>query len=440
MPINNVAKKRGKSKIKISDKRQAAMDKIIDSYSEDLDVKMAVIQELIPLGLREICKELQKEVVQLAGKGHARGYENTRWGRQAGSVYLMEQKFPVIVPRVRNKAANREVQLQSYQKVRSPFADDGKTVLKLLHGLSTHKYHESSTLAAEAMGISASNLSKRFKQKTADTLKELQERSLAEYDIIAIFIDAKRYADDGVIVAMGVTMAGNKIILGTEHIHSENTLAIEQWLKNLIRRGLRYDQGILFIVDGSKGIARAIKNCFGEYALIQRCQWHKCENVVSYLNDAQKALCKSRMKTAYSKTTYKEAKAELEKLHKELVPVNEGAANSLLEGLEETLTLHRLGLSSEISKSLNTTNCIESLMSQLGQYTDKVDRWQNSNQILRWTAAGLMDIEPRLYKIRGYNYLKVLRLKMQQIIEEEKTGATKNSPSEIPGVSQAVLV
>ena len=122
------------------------------------------------------------------------------------------------------------------------------------------------------------------------------------------------------------------------------------------------------------------------------------------------------------------------------MPVNEGAANSLLEGLEETLTLHRLGLSSEISKSLNTTNCIESLMSQLGQYTDKVDRWQNSNQILRWTAAGLMDIEPRLYKIRGYNYLKVLRLKMQQIIEEEKTGATKNSPSEIPGVSQAVLV
>jgi hypothetical protein len=112
-PMNNVSKKRGKSKIKISDKRETAMNKIIDSYSEDLDIKMAVIQELIPLGLGEICKELQKEVVQLAGRGHARGYDNTRWGRQPGSVYLMDRKFPIIVPRVRNKTAKREVQLQS---------------------------------------------------------------------------------------------------------------------------------------------------------------------------------------------------------------------------------------------------------------------------------------------------------------------------------------
>lgn len=438
MPKYNVSKKRGKSKIKISDKREAAMNKIINSYSDDLDIKMAVIQELIPLGLSEICKELQKEVAQLAGKRHERGYDNTRWGRQPGSVYLRDQKFSIIVPRVRNKTANREVQLQSYQKVQSPFADDGGTILKLLHGLSTHKYHESSSLAAEAIGLSASNLSKRFKQKTADTLKQLQERPLAEHDIIVIFIDAKRYADDGLIVAMGVTMAGEKIVLGIEHIHSENALVIEQWAQGLIKRGLKFDQGILFIIDGSKGIARAIKNCFGKYAIIQRCQWHKRENVISYLNDSQKVLCRGRMQAAYAKTTYKEAKAELERLYKELVPVNEGAANSLLEGLEETLTLHRLGLSSELAKSLNTTNCIESLMSQLGQYTDKVDRWQNSNQILRWTAAGLMDIEPRLYRIRGYNYLKMLRLKMQQMIKPENQEAIKESESEISDVSQVV--
>lgn len=440
MPKFNVTKRRGKAKIKIADKRKAAMNKIIDSYSEDLDVKMMVIQELIPLGLREICKELQNEVTQLAGKGHARGYENTRWGRQPGSVYLMDQKFPIIVPRVRNKAGKCEVQLQSYQKAQNPIANDGNTVLKLLHGISTHKYHESSTLAAEAIGLSASNLSKRFKQKTSDTLKQLQERPLAEVDIIAIFIDAKRYADDGLIVAMGVTINGNKMVLGIEHIHGENAMAIEQWIQNLIRRGLKYDQGILFIIDGSKGIAKAIKNCFGKYAIIQRCQWHKRENVVSYLNEDQKALCRIRMKTAYGKTTHKEAKAELERLHKELVIVNEGAANSLLEGLEETLTLHRLGLSPEISRSLNTTNCIESLLSQLGAYTDKVDRWRNSNQILRWTAAGCMDIEPRLYKIKGHNYLKVLRLKMKQMIEPEKPEAIKNPESEISNVSQTVLV
>ncbi len=440
MPKFNVTKRRGKAKIKIADKRKAAMDKIIDSFSEELDVKMAVIQELIPLGLKEICKELQQEVTQLAGKGHARGYENTRWGRQPGSVYLMDQKFPIMVPRVRNKAGKCEMQLQSYQKVQSPLADDGKTALKLLHGISMRKYHESSSLAAEAIGLSASNLSKRFKHKSADTLKELQERSLAEVDIIAIFIDAKRYADDGLIVAMGVTMTGHKMMLGIEHVHSENAMAIEQWIQNLIKRGLKYEEGILFIIDGSKGIAKAIKNCFGKYAIIQRCQWHKRENVVSYLNEDQKALCRMRMKTAYGKTTHKEAKAELERLHKELVVVNEGAASSLMEGLEETLTLHRLGLSPEISRSLNTTNCIESFMSLLGPYTDKVDRWQNSNQILRWTAAGAMDIEPRLYKIKGHHYLKVLRLKMKQMIEPEKPEATKDPESKIPDVSQAVLV
>jgi transposase-like protein len=436
----NVTKRRGKAKIKIADKRKAAMNKIIDSFSEDLDIKMRVIQELIPLGLREICKELQQEVTKLAGDGHARGYENTRWGRQPGSVYVMDQKFPIIVPRVRNKAAKREVQLQSYQKVQSPFADDGKTALKLLHGISMHKYHESSSLAAEAIGLSASNLSKRFKNKSTETLRQLQERRLDEFDIIALFIDAKRYADDGLIVGMGVTMTGDKIVLGIEHIHSENALAIEQWIQKLIERGLKFDQGILVIIDGSKGIAKAVRNCFGKHAIIQRCQWHKRENVVSYLNDDQKTLCRGRMKTAYGKTTHKEAKAELEKLYKELVPISEPAANSLLEGLEETLTLHRLGLSSEISRSFNTTNCIESFMSLLGPYTDKVDRWQNSNQILRWTAAGAMDIEPRLYKIKGYNYLKVLRLKIQQMIKARELEVAKDSVSEIPDVSQAVLV
>ena len=439
MPKSNVTKRRGKSKIKIADKRKAAMSKIIDTFSEDLDIRMKVIQELIPLGLAEICKELQNEVSGLAGKRFSRGYDNTRWGRQPGSVYLMDQKFPIVVPRVRSKTTKSEVPLQSYQKVQNPTANDGKTILKLLHGISTHKYHESSGLAAEAIGISASNLSKRFKNKSADTLKRLQERSLAEFDIIAIFIDAKRYADDGLIVAMGVTMTGQKIVLGIEHMHSENSMAIEQWLQKMIERGLKFDQGILVIIDGSKGIGKAVKICFGKYAIVQRCQWHKRENVVSYLNDDQKALCRSRMKTAYLETTYKDAKDKLVKLYGELVPVNEAAANSLLEGLEETLTLHRLGLSSEISKSLNTTNCIESFMSLLGSYTDKVDRWQNSNQILRWAAAGAMDIEPRFYKIKGYNYLKVLRLKIQLMIEPKKSDITKNPESEISNISNAVL-
>ena len=220
------------------------------------------------------------------------------------------------------------------------------------------------------------------------------------------------------MVALGITMDGNKIVLGVEQSHSENSRAIEQWLDSLIERGLKFEDGILFIIDGSKGIRKAIERKFSIYALIQRCRWHKRENVIAYLDKPQQAVFRRRLQDAYLKTTYKEARAALTVLHRELETVNVSAANSLLEGLEETLTIHELGLSPELARSLSTTNCIESVMSQMGQYTDKVDRWHNSSQILRWTATGLMDIEPRLNKIIGFRYLSVLRIKLREIVRQ----------------------
>ena len=418
MPVGNIAKKRGKAKVKISSKREAAMQRIVDSYSEDFNVKMAVIQDLIPLGLKAVAAELQGEFMKLVGTKHSRVGNNARWGHQNGSVYLRDQKFPVSVPRVRDVEANKEVPLEAYQRLQRPFDDDGGALRKLLHGLSTHKYQESSSLAAEAFGISASNLSKKFKRGSAEKLRQLQTRSLSQYDIIAIFIDAKRYAEDGIMVALGVTIDGEKIILGVEQIHSENSRAIIQWLDKLIERGLKFEKGLLFIIDGSKGIKKAIEQRFSGYAVIQRCRWHKRENVVAYLDKPQQAVFRRRLQEAYAKTTYKEAHAELEQLHKELENVNMSAANSLMEGLEETLTIHRLGLSPELAHSLSTTNCIEALMAQMGSYTDKVDRWHNSDQILRWTATACMDIEPRLNCIRGHRYLNVLRNKLLEIVGE----------------------
>ena len=306
---------------------------------------------------------------------------------------------------------------------------------RLLHGLSTHKYHESSSLAAEAFGISASNLSKKFKKSSGDKLQQLQTRSLTQYDIAAIFMDAKRYADDGIIVGLGVTIDGKKIVLGIGQIHSENGRAIEQWLDRLIERGLKFERGVLFIIDGSKGIKKAIEQKFSVYALTQRCRWHKRENIVAYLDEAQQVVFHRRLQEAYARTTYKEAKASLMKLHQELEKFNESAANSLLEGLEETLTIHHLGLSLELSRSLSTTNCIEGVMSQLGSYTDKVDRWHNSNQILRWTGMGLMDIEPRLQRINGHGYLKVLRYKLQEMVEQRLQKDSGVNPTKIEKVS-----
>jgi transposase-like protein len=421
MPVrNSLARKRGAAKEKISEKRKAVMRQIERNYDTGIDVKTALIQELIPLGLCAVAEELQAEVRKLAGEKYAHGGDIMRWGRQNGSVYLREEKFPISVPRLRNKTVNEEVQLETYQRLQQPLRDDKSTILKLLHGLSTHKYNESSTLAAEAFGVSASNLSQRFKICSAQSLRQLQERSLRGYDIVAIFVDGKRYAEDEILLAVGITLGGDKIVLGIEQVHTENAKAVEQWLEHLIERGLKFEDGILFIIDGSKGIRTAIERRLKTYAVVQRCQWHKRENVLAYLDDTEQEVCRRRMKEAYAQTTYKEAKNGLDKLHQELLRVNESAARSLQEGLEETLTLHQLGLASELAKSLATTNCIESVMSQLGQYTDKVDRWHNSGQILRWTAASLLDIEPRLYKVRGFRYLKILRLKLREIVMERQ--------------------
>ena len=343
---------------------------------------------------------------------------------------MRDQKIPISVPRVRDVVANREIELKAYQRLQSP-SNDNEAMRRLLHGLSTHKYHESSALTAEAFGISASNLSKKFKKCSGDKLKELQTRSLAQEDIVAIFIDAKRYADDGVVVGLGVTIDGKKVVLGIEQIHSENGRVIEQWLDRLMERGLKFEKGILFIIDGSKGIRKAIENKFSVYALIQRCRWHKRENVVAYLDAAQQSVFRRRLQEAYALTTHKEAKASLMKLHQELEKVNVSAANSLREGLEDTLTIHQLGLSSELAKHLSTTNCIEGVMSQMGSYTDKVDRWHNSDQILRWTGMSLMDIEPRLNRIYGHRYLNILRFKLLKIVEERTGKKTAIEASEL---------
>lgn len=421
MPVEiSIPKRRGKAKVKVSVKRAMAEAVLEEVKRQGLDVEVALIQGLIPLGLKAVEEKLQREVELLAGKKQAHGKENVRWSKQAGSVYLRDQKVPIEYQRVRNQTANTEVPLETYQQMQEPYRGDRQTMLKLLDGISTHKYGESAELVPEVFGISASNLSRRFKKSTLVQLRQLKSRSLKGYDFICVIVDGKRYAEDGLLVALGITIDGVKVILDIEQSHSENSNVVRQLFDRLIERGLKFEEGLLFIVDGSKGIISAIKKRFEEYGFIQRCQWHKQQNVTGYLNDAQKIICKRQLQTAYAQTTYREAKAGLEKLYRELSSVNQSAANSLMEGLEETLTLHSLGLSPELCKSLNTTNCMESVMAQLGQYTDKVDRWHNSNQILRWTAAGLLEIEPRLHKIRGYRYLNLLRTKMRDEIKKRQ--------------------
>jgi len=423
--IAQVKRNKRKWRVKVIAKREMTREMMATLNNESLDVTISFIQTLIPIGLKAVGEILQKEVTKLAGPRyqHTDDKEAYRWGSQTGSVYLTDQKVPIDVPRVRNKLQDEEIPLTTYQKLQEPSKCDQQTLLKLLNGISTHQYQKCVELAPEVFGLSPSNLSRRFKKATEAKLKQLQTRRLDDYDFIAVFIDGKRYAKDNIVMALGITIGGNKVVLGIEQTNTENHRAIAQYIDKLIARGLRYEEGLLFIVDGSKGLIKAIRDKFKEYGFIQRCQYHKRMNVVSYLNTSQAALCRRALQEAYNKTTYKEAKAALDTLYRELSGINVSAAESLLEGLEETLTIHRLGLYSELGKSFTTTNCMESVMSQVGQYTDKVDRWRDSGHIHRWVATSLLTIEPRLNRIRGWRYLKLLRLKMQEEIKKRQTEA-----------------
>ena len=390
---------------------------------QTIDAKAELIQMLVPLGLNAVNDALQEEITALAGAKYSRDGIASRWGEQPGSVYLGDEKFRIEIPRLRNTDKNQEVLLQSYASLQNPRAVDQGLMKKILLGLSAARYEETARSIPEAFGLSKSTVSKRFIRASAKKLRELSNRRLDKEDIVALFIDGKSFAEDGIILAVGVTSEGKKVILGFIQSASENERVLKQFLERLIDRGLCFEEGLLFVVDGSKGILKAIQEAFKGYAVIQRCQWHKRENVLSYLPKNLQGEFKAKLSEAHHKPTYAEAKSALQKIRKELAVINESAAASLDEGMEETLALHRLGLFDKLGRSFKTTNVIESIQARIGQHTDKVDYWKTSDQKHRWIAASLLDIEPRLNKVSGTKYLPLLRtaLKRELGLEGKQT-------------------
>ena len=322
--------------------------------------------------------------------------------------------------RLRDQAQNREIPLPTYQGLQQPHQADQGILLKLLRGLSCRSYAKCAQTIPAAFGLSRSSLSRRFIRASARKLQQLLDRRLDAYDFVALFLDGKIFAEDEMVIALGITLSGEKVILGFLQTGTENERACSEFLHSLLERGLRIDQGLLCIIDGAKGLHSAIQNVFGSCALIQRCQWHKRENVVSYLPKSQQALWRRKLQGAYEKPTYIEAQAELQRCRQELRLLNLSAVASLDEGMEETLP-RRLGLFSGLGISLKTTNCLESLLSQVARRTGKVCRWRNSDQKQRWVASALLDIEPKLRRIKGYRHLPLLRAALQTEIRGKES-------------------
>ena len=392
----------------------------------DIDARVALIQALIPVGLERVHELLQEEVEHLAGQWYQRegrqpGY--VRWTPQRGSIYLADQKIPITVPRVRDRLRDQEVPLEGYERLQQPRAVDTGLLHKVLGGLSTREYERCAEAVPEAFGLSASTVSRRFIRASARKLRELSERRLEGYDLVALLLDGKTFAEDEMVVAVGVTITGEKVLLGFVQTATENRKVCAAFLRELVERGLRFDLGLLVVTDGAKGLHAAVREVFDAAAVLQRCQWHKREDVLDYLPQRHRAMFRRKLQAAYEEPTYEKAKRALSKIRAELVLLNASAANSLDEGLEETLTLHRLGVFAELGTSLKTTNALESIHARVESRTAKVDHWKNSEQKQRWLATALLDLESRLRHIRNYRALPMLREALRRQVEAKKSAA-----------------
>jgi transposase-like protein len=399
-----------------------------EEYAElELDAKVEMIRSLVPLGLMHIHELLDDEVKALAGKRYARKDElerGRRHGSNPGTVGLAGQRVPIRVPRVRSIGGG-EIPLRSYEGLSHGGEVNDLLLKRVLYGISCRNYESAAEAIPGAIGLSSSTVSRGFVQASAAKLREFQERDLSGEDVVAMFVDGKTFSDATMVVALGITFCGEKRFLGFVETDTENERVLTPFLRSLLERGLDISQGLLVIVDGGKGLRAGVKKAFRNRALVHRCQWHKRENVVSYLSKSEQSLWRRRLQRAYNRPNHKEALASIEQLHAELEQRNQSAAASLREGLGETLTLHRLGVYGVLGRSLKTTNCLESVNALVEERCAKVDHWKNSSQRQRWLATALVDIEPRLRKVKGYRHLPKLREALKRELKiEEKTSTT----------------
>jgi len=389
---------------------QSPITKQLTIPLDDGTAMLALIQELIPLGLKAVSEALTQEVAALAGPRYARGDAHpsvVRWGKQAGSIYLADQKLAITVPRLRDRAAGREVPLTTYEHFQTPRAADVGLFRRVLGGLSCREYEAAAEAVPDAFGLAKSSVSRRFIRTSARALRQLTERRLDDAEWLVLVLDGKTFAQDAIVIALGVTRTGEKRLLGLVQTASENKRVCAAFLRELEERGFRAPAGLLVVLDGAKGFRAAVRDVFGDVP-VQRCQWHKRENVVSYLTPSEQAVWRRKLQAAYAHPTYADAKRALQRLVRELAILNESAARSLEEGLEETLTLHRLNVFAELGVSFKTTNLIESVMARVEAKTERVDRWRTSDQKLRWCAAALLAAEAKFRRVKGYKHLPLL--------------------------------
>ena len=350
-----------------------------------------------------------------------------KWASQPGSIYVGDQKVRVSHPRVRDIVRGREVPLASYEKLKEKGSFSEELLLKVLRGLSIQKYEETVVASASALGVSPGSVSRRIVEITGQKLKEFQKRSLLEVGLFACFLDTIHRGGEAFIVALGIDLSGRKHVLGFWEGSSENAEVCEQLFCDLERRGLVLSKRVLFVTDGGSGIIKALKDRFGKKLMHQRCTIHKDRNIQRHLPKKYRKEAHRRFRIALEQTSYEDARGMLLELERWLREKNVSAAESLLEALEEILTVHRLKVPALLRKTLHSTNPIESLFSGVRHCEKNIKRIRSSGMSQRWLGSVLLYCETQFRTIKGYQEImevvSAMEAEQEEPLEEKRKAA-----------------
>jgi transposase-like protein len=367
-------------------------------------------------GLRVMELLMEEEVRERVGERSQPRPDRTanRWGKERGFCVVMGQKVPIERPRVRT-TDDQEVRLGSYEMFHRGEPLTEAVWEKLMLGLSTRKYGQAVREFAEAYGLEKSAISEHFIEASREKLKAMLERRLEKMRLCALLIDATPFAGQQMVAALGIRQDGRKTILGLRQGATENATVVGELLGDLMHRGLDFSESRLYVLDGGKALHAAVKKHAGEAAFIQRCQVHKRRNVLDHLSEAQRPVVAKKLNAAYALEDYAAAKQALDTLHRELMELNPSAARSLGEGLEETLTVHRLHVPPQLRKSLSNTNVIESAFSIVERVCANVKRWHGGDQRERWVGSGLLVAEKQFRRVQGHKQIPILLRELEAL-------------------------
>jgi transposase-like protein len=381
-------------------------------------------------GMQLVQLLMEEEVKQLVGERSRSLSERTanRWGSERGYCIVMGQKVPMDRPRVRS-TEDREIRLGSYEMFHRGEPLTETVWEKLMLGLSTRKYGEAVREFTEAYGLEKSAVSEHFIEASRTKLKELMERRLDKKKFCALLVDATPFEGQQMIAALGIGHDGTKTILGIRQGATENATVVGELLGDLMNRGLDFTEPRLYVLDGGKALHAAVKKFAGEAAPIQRCQVHKRRNVLDHVNDEDKPIVAKKLNAAYALEDYEAAKKALDGLHRELMHLNPSAARSLAEGLEETLTVHRLHVPAQLRITLASTNVIESAFAIVERVCLNVKRWHGGDQRERWVGSGLLVAQKQFRRVRGHKQIPMLLRVLETLKPSRKDVAVRRKAS-----------